>query len=99
MAKAVTPQRIIIATSEYFDLPVERILDVSNKLRHVTYARHLAMYITSKKTRLGCVAIAQCFGHKNHASVTYAVRQVGKLKRFRQTHQDIAGITANIPQD
>lgn len=92
----VTVQRIIEEVSRTYNVsPAE----IRGKMRsgNISTARQIAMYIVREITQLSTTSIGDEFGHRDHATVVYAIQKVEKdmnsNSRLKATIEDI---TKNI---
>ncbi|WKD58440.1 chromosomal replication initiator protein DnaA [Corynebacterium caspium] len=92
----VTTEKILAATSEFFDISVETLIG-PGKVRAVAHARQLAMYLCRELTDLSLPAIGADFGDRDHSTVIYAVRKIAKeIKEQRDTYDAIQQLTQQI---
>lgn len=92
----VNPQRIIAVTADFFEIDTETLTGTS-KIRKITYARQLAMYLCRELTDLSLPKIGEYFGGKDHSTVVYAARKVRKdMTKNPETYKEIQQITAAI---
>jgi chromosomal replication initiator protein len=66
-------------TASYFNVS-QRDLVSGKKKRSQSYPRQIAMYLARKHTPLSFKEIGEAFGHRDHSTVLYAVRQVEKSR-------------------
>jgi chromosomal replication initiator protein len=66
-------------TASYFNIS-PRDLVSGKKKRSQSYPRQIAMFLTRKHTPLSFKEIGEGFGHRDHSTVLYAVRQVEKWR-------------------
>ncbi|MEK7434784.1 MAG: chromosomal replication initiator protein DnaA [Cyanobacteriota bacterium] len=74
-AKEITLEGIQKAVSDFFNLEIEE-LKGNNKTKEVTWARHVAMYISRDKTKYSLQKISASFGRKDHTTVLHAYDKV-----------------------
>jgi chromosomal replication initiator protein len=92
----VTVQRIIDEVSRTFSVTPE---EIRGKMRSgsISIARQVAMYVVRDITQMSTTAIGDEFGHRDHATVVYAIQKVqkdmGNNQRLKATVEDI---TKNI---
>lgn len=72
---AIEPFTVIQAVSTHLGIE-PRDINSSKRTRHVTYARHLAMYLLRQDAGLTYAAIAQLLGRKDHSTVFHACKQL-----------------------
>jgi hypothetical protein len=76
----ITPEKIIDIVSDYYHVPVDKVLSISRKIEYVK-ARHVSMYfIRNKFKHLSLSAIGEFFigkeKPKDHASILHAIKKV-----------------------
>lgn len=88
----VTIQRIIEEVSRTFNVtPAE----IRGKMRSgsISLARQVSMYIVREITQMSTTSIGEEFGHRDHATVVYAIQKVDKdmnsNQRLKATVEDI----------
>lgn len=66
---------IAVAVSKFFEIP---LTDIKSRARNkeLTYARHIAMYLSKKMTNATFKDIAQFYGGRNHSSVIHGVDKI-----------------------
>lgn len=91
----LNPKKIIEETEKYYNLNPGDILS-HNRLRHVSLARNVAMYITRKETDLSLPAIGVIF-KRDHSSVLAAHRRIiGLLQHGVETAHAIEVIESKL---
>ena len=73
----VSPKRVLESVAQVFAVEVEDLRGSSRK-RIVSRARQTAMSLLRQHTGLSLSKIGQCCGGKDHSTVLYAVRRIGK---------------------
>lgn len=71
-----TVDNIFKTTARHFGMPPQVILDSSNRNREVTYARHIAMYISRLLTYKSFQTISKEIGYSNHASIIFGFKRI-----------------------
>jgi len=71
--------------AEKMMLPEADILS-RKKSTHITYGRHIAMYILHHRYRYSFCQLADLWGYKNHSSVRWGVQ---KIKDQLPTYDDL----------
>ena len=66
-------------TAAYFNIPVSDLLSIKKK-RIYSYPRQLAMYLARKHTHLSLNEIGSHFSHKDHSTISYAVKRIEKSR-------------------
>lgn len=92
----LTIEEVVAATAEYFSLPVEAIRSPDHKTWEVTYARHMAQYLSRKLTYKSLRHIAGEFSLSDHTGVLYAVNKISNRLAFdhAKTERDARQIEA-----
>lgn len=83
--KEITLDGIQKAVSNYYNLDIEEIRG-NYKTKEVTWARHVAMYISRDRTKYSLQRISSSFGRKDHTTVLHAY---DKVKNLIQTDPDM----------
>ncbi|MEJ5918747.1 chromosomal replication initiator protein DnaA [Corynebacterium sp. H78] len=92
----LTPDIIISATAEYYDLKVSDLLG-SSKTRPVAHARQIAMYLTRSLIDLSLPAIGKEFGNRDHSTVLYAYRKISKeIAEKKPTKDQVNDLTTRV---
>ena len=73
----VSPKRVIDSVAQVFAVEASDLQGSSRK-RAVSRARQVAMYLLRQYTDLSLGNIGQHFGGKNHTTVLYGLRRIGK---------------------
>lgn len=82
--RVITPDRILDATSQMFELSVEELLS-SSRTRPLVNARQIAMYVCRVLTDLSYPQIAKAFCKSDHTTVMHAVSKIEK--QMGEKHQ------------
>lgn len=83
--KATNIEEIAMRTSEFFDVPLEKIISGS-RMREYVVPRQMAMYFANKRLKLSLQKIGNYFGGRDHTSVLAAVRKVEKSRKLSQEY-------------
>jgi len=92
----VTVQRIIDEVARTYNVSPA---DIRGKMRsgNISSARQIAMYIVREITQLSTTNIGDEFGHRDHATVVYAIQKVEKdMKSNARLKATIEDIIKNI---
>jgi chromosomal replication initiator protein len=65
--------------ASYFNISQKDLVS-GQKRKCQSYPRQIAMYLARKHTSLSLKEIGEAFGHRDHSTVLYAIRQVEKAK-------------------
>jgi chromosomal replication initiator protein len=76
--KAITPQDILLATSQMFGFTIEELCGTSRR-RPLVIARQIGMYVFRELTDFSYPAIAREFGGRDHTTVIHAVEKITAL--------------------
>lgn len=76
----LTPEYIIQAVSEHFDISVE---DIKGNKRHqsVVRPRQMSMYLCRELLGVSFPALGRIFGGKDHSTVLYSVKKIEELQK------------------
>ena len=74
----VHPERVLESVARVFAVEVGDLRGNSRK-RIVSRARQTAMYLLRQHTSLSLGGIGRCFGRKDHSTVLYGIRRIGKV--------------------
>jgi len=70
-----TPDTVLKAVAEYFNLPVEALCGKS-RARDIADARHIAMYLLREDGHLRTTDIGRILGGRDHSTVIHGLRKV-----------------------
>ncbi|MDZ7697565.1 MAG: DnaA/Hda family protein [Deltaproteobacteria bacterium] len=88
--------RIQSITARYFNIPTTDLLS-DKKLRHISYPRQVAIYLSRSLTDLSLKAIGKAFGNKHHTSILYAIHRIeNEKKRNKRTVRDINALQKRL---
>lgn len=89
MPKNITITDIQKVVSRYFNISVND-LKSERRLENITYARHIAMFLSKEYTNHSLTEIGSLFGDKAHTTVMRSAEKVNKLLKTRkQTKKEI----------
>lgn len=92
----ITPEIIISATADYFDLTVADLVG-PGKTRPVAHARQIAMYLTRSFTELSLPSIGREFGNRDHSTVLHAERKIMKeIQEKKPSKDQVNDLTTRI---
>lgn len=89
-SRRIDLRRIRDAVAAHFGI-VPEIVASSNRQRHVTLARQIAMYLARRCTDESLAAIGTYFGRRDHATVKCAVEKIARL-----TEENDAGVAPHV---
>lgn len=75
-----TPDEIVTAISDYFQIPATEILGNSRK-KEVVFPRQLCWMLCKDILKMSYEAIGRDFGGKNHTTIMHGIRKVADLMR------------------
>ena len=75
-----SPDDIITAISEYFNIPATEILGNSRK-KEIAFARQICWFLCKNILKMSYDAIGQDFGGKNHTTILHGIRKIEQLRR------------------
>jgi len=70
-----SPQTVLQAISQYFDLATEALTGKS-RAKEIAEARHIAMYLLREDARQRVTDIARLLGGRDHSTVIYGLRKI-----------------------
>ncbi|MBD2743321.1 chromosomal replication initiator protein DnaA [Coleofasciculus sp. FACHB-1120] len=89
---AVSPEAVMIAIAETFDVPIEDLKSNSRR-REISWARQMGMYLMRHHTDLSLPRIGEEFGGKDHTTVMYSCEKITQLK---DSDPDVARILRQL---
>lgn len=75
--KTITPQKIIKAVSQFYDLKEKDLIEKSRK-KEIVKPRQIAMYLLRKELNCSFPFIGQKFGGKDHTTVMHSCEKISK---------------------
>jgi len=95
-AHEITPELILQATGEYFNLTLEELTSKS-RTRTLVTARQIAMYLLRELTEMSLPKIGQVLGGRDHTTVIHADRKIRELMAERRTiYNQVTELTNEI---
>jgi len=92
----ITPELILHATGEYFNLTMEELTSKS-RTRTLVTARQIAMYLLRELTEMSLPKIGQALGGRDHTTVIHADRKIRELMAERRTiYNQVTELTNEI---
>jgi chromosomal replication initiator protein len=83
----VNMEDIKLITASFFNMSQKDLVS-GKKNRTQSYPRQVAMYLARKHTSLSLKEIGEAFGHRDHSTVLYAIRQVEKWRASENPRMD-----------
>ncbi len=75
-----SPDDIITAVSDYFQIPATEILGTSRK-KEIVFARQICWVLCKDIMKMSYEAIGEAFGGKNHTTIMHGIKKIAELKR------------------
>ncbi|MGW9717353.1 chromosomal replication initiator protein DnaA [Micrococcus aloeverae] len=95
-AHEITPELILHATGEYFNLTLEELTSKS-RTRTLVTARQITMYLLRELTEMSLPKIGQVLGGRDHTTVIHADRKIRELMAERRTiYNQVTELTNEI---
>ncbi len=92
----ITPELILHATGEYFNLTMDELTSKS-RTRTLVTARQIAMYLLRELTEMSLPKIGQVLGGRDHTTVIHADRKIRELMAERRTiYNQVTELTNEI---
>jgi hypothetical protein len=90
-------KKIEFLTCEYFGVTLQQMQN-SDRRRSICYPRQVFIYLLSKKTTMGCVAISKLL-QKHHTSILIAVKVITDLLSYNEeVQQDVKRLETRFTQ-
>ena len=97
--RAVTPERIALAVSEYYDVDLE-ILRGQKRDRAIVVPRQIAMYLMREETDVSLLRIGAELGGRDHSTVLHACKKIDKeVARNEELRRELAAVRESIYSD
>jgi chromosomal replication initiator protein len=75
--------------SEHFKIPLSDMKSQARK-KDITYARHIAMFLSHKHIKTTTTKIAEFYGRKDHTTVVHAIQKIkSSFKNCEKTNHDL----------
>lgn len=92
----IQPQKIIIATAEFFDITVDEIYG-PKRTQQLTKPRHIAMYLCHELTSLSLPKIGDLFNGRDHTTVMHACKKIAAaISSDRNIYNEVKELTEKI---
>ncbi len=75
-----TPDDIITAVSEYFQVPATEILGASRK-REIVFPRQIVWLLCKEILKMSYESIGDAFNGKNHTTIMHGIKKIQELRR------------------
>ncbi len=97
--RAVTPERIAMAVSEYYDVELEALRG-KKRDRAVVVPRQIAMYLMREETDVSLLRIGAELGGRDHSTVLHACRKIDQeVARNEELRRELAAVRESIYSD
>jgi chromosomal replication initiator protein len=97
--RAVTPERIALAVSEYYDVDLE-VLRGQKRDRSIVVPRQIAMYLMREETDVSLLRIGAELGGRDHSTVLHACKKIDKeVARNEELRRELAAVRESIYSD
>jgi chromosomal replication initiator protein len=94
--RAVTPERIAAAVSEYYDVDLE-VLRGQKRDRAIVVPRQIAMYLMREETDVSLLRIGAELGGRDHSTVLHACRKIDQeVARNEELRRELAAVREAI---
>lgn len=78
--KIVTVEAVAKAVANYFKIAIGDLRGKS-RVKHITFARHIAMYMTHKMLKRTLEEIGEYYSKRDHTSVIHGIKKVERLHK------------------
>ena len=97
--RAVTPERIAMAVSEYYDVDLD-VLRGQKRDRSIVVPRQIAMYLMREETDVSLLRIGAELGGRDHSTVLHACKKIDKeVARNEELRRELAAVRESIYSD
>ncbi len=94
--RAVTPERIALAVSEYYDVDLE-VLRGQKRDRAIVVPRQIAMYLMREETDVSLLRIGAELGGRDHSTVLHACKKIDQeVGRNEELRRELAAVREAI---
>ena len=97
--RAVTPERIAMAVSDYYDVDLEALRG-QKRDRAIVVPRQIAMYLMREETDVSLLRIGAELGGRDHSTVLHACRKIDQeAARNEELRRELAAVREAIYSD
>jgi chromosomal replication initiator protein len=97
--RAVTPERIVLAVSDYYDVDLESLRG-HKRDRAIVVPRQIAMYLMREETDVSLLRIGAELGGRDHSTVLHACRKIDQeVARNEELRRELAAVREAIYAD
>ncbi len=97
--RAVTPERIAVAVSHYYDVELEALRG-QKRDRAIVVPRQIAMYLMREETDVSLLRIGAELGGRDHSTVLHACKKIDQeASRNEELRRELAAVRESIYSD
>jgi chromosomal replication initiator protein len=97
--RAITPERIAMAVSDYYDVDLEELRG-QKRDRAIVVPRQIAMYLMREETDVSLLRIGAELGGRDHSTVLHACRKIDQeAARNEELRRELAAVREAIYSD
>ena len=97
--RAITPERIAIAVSQYYDVDLEALRG-QKRDRSIVVPRQIAMYLMREETDVSLLRIGEELGGRDHSTVLHACKKIDQeAARNEELRRELAAVREAIYSD
>jgi chromosomal replication initiator protein len=97
--RAITPERIAAAVSEYYDVELEALRG-QKRDRAIVVPRQIAMYLMREETDVSLLRIGAELGGRDHSTVLHACRKIDQeAARNEELRRELAAVRETLYDD
>ncbi|MFV2063564.1 MAG: chromosomal replication initiator protein DnaA [Chloroflexota bacterium] len=97
--RAVTPERIALAVSHYYDVDIEALRG-KKRDRAIVVPRQIAMYLMREETDVSLLRIGAELGGRDHSTVLHACKKIDReASRNEELRRELAAVRETIYSD
>ena len=97
--RAVTPERIAIAVSDYYDVDLDALRG-QKRDRAIVVPRQIAMYLMREETDVSLLRIGAELGGRDHSTVLHACKKIDQeVARNEELRRELAAVREAIYSD
>lgn len=94
----ITSSLIMGKTADYFNITMDDLIS-SSRVRDLTFARQMAMYLCREMTDLSLPKIGELFGGRDHTTVIHAYKKINaEMSEQPSTYNQVSELTSLIKQ-
>jgi chromosomal replication initiator protein len=94
--KDITPERVIAAVAQSFNVSVEQIKE-RNRSRNIVIPRQIAMFLLREETQISLPKIGEVLGGRDHTTVMYGCdKMAGMIEEDERLRKQVVGIREQL---